>query len=182
MAHPRYFAPGELQFITASTHRRVPLFTSLRFCHEFVRVLNSLRSDFGFSLLGWVLMPEHFHLLIWPRPAESTSRIVQQLKQRTAAFILRTLRENSNQPWCGRTLARLRLPKSVHDQSAFRVWQRRFYPFGIYSEKKKLEKLSYRHANPAMRGLVSSADQWPWSSFRYYHLNDASLLAMDHMP
>ena len=50
------------------------------------------------------------------------------------------------------------------------------------SQAKKLEKLSYRHANPAMRGLVSSADQWPWSSFRYYHLNDASLLAMDHMP
>jgi REP-associated tyrosine transposase len=171
-----------LQFITASTYRRVPLFASPRFCREFARVLDPLRSEFNFRLLGGVLMPEHFHLLIWPQPADATSRIVQQLKQRTAASILRTLRENSRQAWCARTLARLRLPRSVHDPSEFRLGQRRFYPFAIYSEKNRLEKLNYVHANPVKRGLVRSPDQWPWSSFRYYHLNNASLLTMDPMP
>jgi REP-associated tyrosine transposase len=80
------------------------------------------------------------------------------------------------------TLARLRLPASVHDQSAFRVWQRRFYPLGVYSDKKRLEKLNYMHNNPVKRSLVASPDQWPWSSFRYYHLGDASVLKMDRMP
>jgi putative transposase len=182
MTHARYFAPGQLQFITASTYRRVPLFTRPRFCREFVKVLEEVRGEFHFRLLGWVLMPEHFHLLIWPQPAESTSRIVQQLKQRTAASLLRTLRANPDNPCCARTLARLRLPPSVHDQTAFRLWQRRFYPFGIFSEKKRLEKLNYMHANPVKRGLVTSPDQWPWSSFRFYHLGDTSLLRMDRKP
>ncbi|HET7840623.1 MAG TPA: transposase [Terriglobia bacterium] len=182
MTHPGYFAPGQLQFITASTYRRVPLFCSPRFSREFVKVLETLRREFKFHLLGWVLMPEHFHLLIWPQPAESTSRLVQQLKQRTAAGILRALRTNQDKLWCVRMLARLRLPPTVHDQTSFRVWQRRFYPFGIYSEKKRLEKLDYMHANPVKRGLVSSADQWPWSSFRFYQLGDTSVLKMDRMP
>jgi REP-associated tyrosine transposase len=182
MAHPRHFAPGQLQFITASTYRRTPLFSSPRFCREFVKALAEVREEFHFRLLGWVLMPEHFHLLIWPQPAESTSRVVQQLKQRSAAGILRILRANSGQAWCARTLARLRLPPSVHNQAAFRVWQRRFYPFGIYSEKKRLEKLNYMHANPVKRRLAASPDLWPWSSFRFLHLGDDSVLKMDHMP
>jgi hypothetical protein len=49
----------------------------------------------------------------------------------------------------------------------------------VWSEKKFMEKLEYMHNNPEKRGLVSSADQWPWSSFRFYYLEDSSLLAMD---
>ena len=166
----------------ASTYRRAVLFTSPRLCRVFVEVLEAVRSEFGFGLLGWVLMPEHFHLLIWPQPAESTSRVVQQLKQRSAARILGILRENADHPWCAKMLAKLRLPPTVHDQPAFRVWQRRFYPFGVYSDKKQQEKLDYMHANPVERRLVDSADQWPWSSFRFYYLGDSSVLRMDRLP
>jgi hypothetical protein len=49
-------------------------------------------------------------------------------------------------------LARLRLPPTVHADSQFRVWQRRFYPFGAYSEKKRLEKLNYAHGNAMKNG------------------------------
>jgi len=180
--HPRYFHPGQLQYITASTYHRTPLFASPRFCREFVQVLGELRREMGFLLLGWVLMPDHFHLLIQPEPADSTSRIVQQLKQRTAFRLLAILRQNSQYPWCRRMLSQLRLPASVHSEAEYRVWQRRFYPFNVYSEKKRLEKLNYMHGNPVERHLVSSPDQWPWSSWRFYHLNDASLLKMDRLP
>ncbi len=127
-------------------------------------------------------MPDNFHLLLWPQPAETTSRIVQQLKQRTAARILDILQKNSSSRWCQQMLARLRLPETVHDQAKFRVWQRRFYPFGIYTERKRTEKLNYMHSNPVKRGLVNSPEQWPWSSFRFYHLNDGSILKMDPLP
>lgn len=79
-------------------------------------------------------------------------------------------------------LSRLRLPASVHDQARYRVWQRRFYPFNVFSEKKRLEKLNYLHGNPVQRRLVDSPDQWPWSSFRFLHLDDASVLRMDRLP
>ncbi|MGA3168379.1 MAG: hypothetical protein ABSF14_19935 [Terriglobia bacterium] len=37
------------------------------------------------------------------------------------------------------------------------------------------------HGNPLKRGLVSSPDPWPWSSFRVYHLNDFSVLSTDRL-
>jgi putative transposase len=179
--HKRHFAPGHLQFLTSSTYRRAQLFESDRFRRSFVEVLAQLRPEMGFLLIGWVLMPDHFHLLIKPAPAASTSRIMQELKKRTAQRILSALSENQRVPWCGKMLARLRLPPTVHADAQFRVWQRRFYPFGIYSEKKRPEKLNYMHGNPVQRGLVASPEQWPWSSFRFYYLNDSSVLSMDRL-
>jgi hypothetical protein len=48
-------------------------------------------------------------------------------------------------------------------------------------EKKQREKLDYMHNNPVMRKLVSTPGEWPWSSWRYYFLEDASMIAMDHL-
>ena len=143
--------------------------------------LADVRKSTGFLLIGWVLMPEHFHLLLKPEPPEATSRIMQRLKSRTATSILKHLRENQDHSWCRKMLARLKLPPAVHDESHHRVWQRRFYPYGIYSEKKQLEKLDYIHNNPVTRGLVNSPGEWPWSSWRFYFLEDASLIAMDRL-
>ena len=117
-----------------------------------------------------------------PEPAESASRWMQELKNRTARAIVATLVENLMYPWCQRMLARLRLPPTVHSDSRYRVWQRRFVPFNVYSEKKRREKLDYMHANPLKRRLVNSPDEWPWSSFRFYYLNDSSVLTMDQLP
>ncbi|HXJ96309.1 MAG TPA: transposase [Terriglobia bacterium] len=104
-------------------------------------------------LIGWVLMPEHFHLLIKPEPSDSTSRWMQELKKRTAQRIVATLTENALHPWCCRMLTRLRLPSTVHSDCHYRVWQRRFVPFNVYTEKKRLEKLDYMHHNPVKRRL-----------------------------
>ena len=142
----RFFAPGQLQFITASTYHRTPLFLSPRLAQDFVAVLAELRGEFGFRIHGWVLMPDHFHLLLKCEPVDSASRIIQQLKQRTAARILRVLSAEPRNEWCRRMLDRLHLPATVHDGSHFRVWQRRFYPFGVYSQKKLLEKLTFMYA------------------------------------
>ena len=62
-----------------------------------------------------------------------------------------------------------------------RVWQRRFYDLNIWSEARVREKLKYRRGNPVRRGLVPSPEQWLWSSFRYYHLEGGSLIAMDRL-
>ncbi len=70
---PRYrrvFDPGHLQFITSSTYRRVPVLASKCFCQIFAEVLGRLRQEFGFRLVGWELMPDHFHLLIQPWGAD----------------------------------------------------------------------------------------------------------------
>jgi putative transposase len=147
----------------------------------FVGVLREYRQEKGFLLIGWVLTPEHFHSLIKPEPAESTSRLMQELKKGTGQRVVSLLTENQGHPWCRKMLSGLRLPATVHSDSRYRVWQRRFYPYGVHSEKKRLEKLSYMRNNPVKRGLVRSAEAWPRSSFRFYYLNDSSPLSMDKL-
>ena len=52
-------------------------------------------------------------------------------------------------------------------------WQARFYDFNVWTAKKRVEKLRYMHRNPVKRGLVSSPEQWPWSSYRFYLFDEA---------
>ena len=106
----RHFEPGHLQFITTSTYRRVALLADFTGAPLFVQALRAARSKFGFRLIGWVLMPEHFHLLFQPTEAQATSAIVQDVKQRSAAAILQTLRARSDLPACRLLLRALRLP------------------------------------------------------------------------
>ena len=179
--YKRTYSLGQLQFITTSTYRRSPLFLSERFCRCFVQRLEEVRQELQFLLLGWVLMPDHFHLLLKPQPVETTPLILKGLKEQTATQIIKTLQENQQHPWCRKMLARLRLPPTVHDESHHRLWQRRFYPFNVYSEMKRREKLNYMHNNPVKRGLVRSPGDWPWSSWRFYFLQDASILRMDRL-
>ena len=47
-------------------------------------------------------------------------------------------------------------------------WQARFYDFNVYSERKRIEKLNYMHANPMIRKLVKHPKDWPWSSWGFY--------------
>jgi putative transposase len=177
----RHFEPGQLQFITTSTYRRGRLFTCQRFRWIFVETLRQLRQETGFLLIGWVLMPDHFRLLIRPQPAAETVRFMRDLKKRSAQQIIAALDRNRQHPHCRAMLSKLQLPPTVHSDAHHRVWQRRYVPFNVFTQKKHMEKLDYMHNNPVNKRLVSSPDQWPWSSFRSYYLNDSSVLSMDRL-
>ena len=69
--------------------------------------------------------------------------------------------------------------RSSADEHERLLCNRRFHPFSVYTGKKRREKLNCN--NPVRRGLVSSPGDWPWSSWRYYSLNDLSLLRMDRL-
>jgi hypothetical protein len=60
-------------------------------------------------------------------------------------------------------LTRLRLPPTVHDESHDRLWQRRYFPFNVHTERKCREKFNCMDNNPVKWGLVSSPEEWPWS-------------------
>ena len=64
-----------------------------------------------------------------------------------------------------------RLP-TVQETGPRHIWQRRFYDFNVWTEKKRIEKIRYMHDNPVKRGLVEEPEQWVWSSFRQYFLGE----------
>jgi len=51
-------------------------------------------------------------------------------------------------------------------------WQRRYYDFNVFRERKHMEKLRYIHRNPVKRGLVKSPELWRWSSLRFYQIGE----------
>ncbi len=109
----RQLEPGQLQFIATTTYRRAILFDPDRFPRDFVEVLRQLRQEVAFPLIGWVLMPEHFHRLIKPEAAEATSRIRQELKKRAAAADRGRARPASAISLVPDDAPRLRLPSAT---------------------------------------------------------------------
>jgi putative transposase len=91
---------------------------------------------------GYVVMPEHIHMMVNEPQQRSLSRVLQSLKQSVA----RTLALRAADPF----------------------WQARYYDFNVWSEHKFVEKLRYIHRNPVTRGLVERPEDWVWSSFRHY--------------
>ena len=69
--------------------------------------------------------------------------------------------------------------KPLKHQTSFRLkhdgdhlWQHRFYDFNVWTAKKRIEKLKYMHRNPVARGLVENPEDWIWSSYRFYLLDE----------
>jgi putative transposase len=135
----RYYGRGHLHFITFTCYRRLPLLRSVRARNVFVQILGEVRDRYGFALVGYVVMPEHIHLLI-SEPAKGTpSTVIQVLKQRVSRRLRRKKRALN---------AQLKLNFEGGDKSLPRFWQRRFYDFNVWSLKKRVEKLHYMHMNP----------------------------------
>src|SRR5271169_6020585 len=62
---------------------------------------------------------------------------------------------------------------ALWESTTDRVWQKRFYDFNVWSERKRIEKLRYMHRNPVERGMVERPEHWAWSSFRAYSYGEA---------
>ena len=155
----RYYGNGHLHYITCSCHTRRPYLGSARRRDRFLKILEEARQKYGFVVVGYVVMPEHFHMLISEPETGTPSTVMQVVKQRFAYQVLKQVRRRrSNQ-------------SRLWDEPEH-VWQRRFYDFNVWTEKKRVEKLRYMHRNPVKRGLVLEPEQWRWSSFRWYAMRE----------
>ena len=85
----RYAGAGDLHFITCSCHHRRQYLASARRRDLFLTILEQVRQRYGFAVLGYVVMPEHFHLLISEPDKRNPSIVIQVLKQRFARRVLR---------------------------------------------------------------------------------------------
>jgi REP-associated tyrosine transposase len=167
----RIYGRGHLHFLTFSCYKRLPLLGTVRAQNLFVKVLGEIRERYGFLLVGYVVMPEHVHLLIGEPEEGTPSTVLQMLKQRVSRKMRKNKRRVSKAP--------LRLLFSQEGDELPRFWQPRFYDFNVYSAKKKREKLEYMHGNPVKRGVVKNPGAWMWSSSLFYEKGEAGLVPID---
>jgi putative transposase len=154
----RYQESNQSHFLTFSCYRRQQKFQESCLRDLFVRCLEQTRVRFGLRVYGFVVMPEHVHLLISEPDVDLLASAVQSLK-----------------------LAMAKRAPAV-SQSALAAppfWQRRYYDHNIPDYEKFEEKLRYIHCNPVTRGLVEKPEDWAWSSFRHYASGEAGIVEIE---
>jgi len=135
----RYQQCGCFHFITFGCYHHFLHLATATAQELFEHSLEVMRIRYDFVVCGYVVMPEHVHLLVSEPKKALLSKAIQALKL------------------------------SVSIQSKERpFWQARYYDFNVHNEEKRVEKLRYMHRNPVKRGLVEKPEDWPCSSFRHY--------------
>ena len=130
---------GHLHFVTFSCYHRLAYLNTPGTRDLFEDALQKTHRRYQFDVLGYVVMPEHVHLLLSEPGTELLAAALQALK-------LSVVRRCRRRPF----------------------WQPRYYDFNVFTEDKRTEKLGYIHWNPLRRGLVDKPEDWRWSSWRYY--------------
>lgn len=108
---------------------------------SFEAALERVRRSYRLCVYGYVIMPEHVHLLLSEPERQTLAEALTSLKQGVARRL-------------------------IGEAEAF--WQKRYYDFNVHTSKKFVEKLRYIHRNPVRRGLCQRPEDWEGSSFLHY--------------
>jgi len=143
----RLQATGLTHFVTFTCYRRLRLLSSPMICEAVLASLENMRKRYEVRVYGFVLMPEHVHLLLSEPGRGTLAEALQSLKSASA-----------------RVSRRLHPPL----RNTVRFWQKRYYDRYMRDHEDFVEKLRYIHRNPVTRQLCQRPEDWPWSSFLHY--------------
>ena len=124
-------------------NERIPIFRSAGDYRAFEQVMTEgLEKVKDMRLLAYCVMPNHFHMVLWPQTDEALSRFMHWLTC-THVRRLRACRQN---------------PGNGH------VYRGPFKAFAVQDDEHLLAVCRYVERNPLRAGLVQSAGEWAWSS------------------
>jgi putative transposase len=123
---------------------RLPLFTKEADYAAFERVLEEAFEREPLRILGYCLMPDHWHLVVWPN-AGADSQVSE---------FMRWLTVTHTQRWHAQR----------HTSGTGHLYQGRFKSFAIQGDEHLYAVLRYVERNPVRANLVRRAERWRWSS------------------
>lgn len=150
---------NNVHFVTTATFKRIPIFKNEFACDIFVNVLDELRETHKLKVAGYVIMPDHIHLLLNPLDV-TIAVIMRKLKGKSARLIVDWLRKNGRDS----SLEKLSIADKTERQS-YAVWQRDFSAIDIVCPKFFQQKLGYIHMNPVAAGMCQQPGDWKHSSY-----------------
>ncbi len=143
----RYYEEGSAYFITTVKEKRRVIFNDPWACDLFISVLTYNKFVCGYEVYGFVLMPDHVHVVLRPRGEMNISEIMKRVKGNFSRFY-----------------------NQVTGLSQ-RVWESGFYDEGIRDQKQLMGTLEYMHNNPLRKGLVMNVGKYRYSSYRFYAMD-----------
>jgi putative transposase len=145
--------------LTFSCFRRYRFLSAERTCQWLADAIDEARAEEQFALWAYVFMPEHVHLIVWPkRPNYDIRVLLQCIKEPVGRKAIKYMRANAPE-WLPRITVRR------GDRLERRFWQAAGgFDRNAMEPATLLAMIEYIHANPVRRGLVSRAEEWKWSS------------------
>ncbi|MCO6044090.1 transposase [Aeoliella sp. ICT_H6.2] len=154
------------QFVTFSCYHRRRLLDCEPLRDALIESLAEKITKYSGICSGYVIVPDHVHAIVWFEAKGELSRFMKSWRQSTSQELKRMLRGVAPE------YAKIIPPADL-------LWQPRYHPFNVYSQKKAEEKLDYMHKNPVTAGLVERAVDWKWSSARHYLLNEPNVVPLE---
>jgi len=161
----------EVYFCTVTCYKWLPLFEESQAYYSVYRWFNHLKHD-GCKLLGYVIMPNHFHVLLFPtHSGTSVNKLVGEGKRFIAYSIVTGLRRS------GKVDILKILEDGVEESELLKkkrhqVFRSSFDARLCYNEKMIEQKLDYVHHNPVSGkwDLASDFVSYRYSSVGFYEL------------
>ena len=148
------------QFFTATIQNWKALLKEDGHKDIIINCLKFLVKDGRIKLFAFTIMSNHIHVIWQPLQAFILMQIQTSFMTCTAKAIKKTLSlENKN------VLEELRVNK--HDRT-YQIWKREPLSIELFTEKAFLQKLDYIHQNPVTAGLVNDAEDYKYSSAKFY--------------
>jgi len=159
--------PGALHYITGNVHRRWQIFTRTECCQAFIQECEELRRDWPFKRVAYVLMPDHVHLIVNPRDGRILE-LTGKLKSQAARRIIRAAPDIS-----------FVVGEDEEGNPIHQVWQESFKAIPLWSPWMIWQKINYVHSNPLKAGLVKSAADYRWSSYKAFYFQETDPITVD---
>jgi putative transposase len=148
---------GQSHFITFSCYHRQPLLANMRMQDDFLLALEQTRKRFSMRVYGYVVMPEHVHLLLSEPGSNTLSGAMQMLSKVSVQARKEGKRQEGDTP--------------------FR--QARYFDHNVRNRAGFVTQLRYIHRNPVKRGLCHAPEDWPWSSFCAWALGEVGVVEVE---
>ncbi len=166
---------GNLYFITTTVENFLKIF-SLNESYPLI-LINSLKHqiiEHDATLIAYVIMPNHLHLILYIPNGESVSDFMRDFKKYTSTKIRQMLDCQNYKD----LVERLRSNAKGKKNRVFKFWMDRFDDLIITTEKTLGVKINYIHNNPIKERLVDKPEDWKFSSARNYILDDHSIISV----
>ncbi|HXE74534.1 MAG TPA: transposase [Candidatus Xenobia bacterium] len=153
-------------FITGSVYRRIPIFRYSAPCRIFLRSLEAYRRSYGLRLHAYVLMPDHYHLLLWFPPERRLADFLRDFKSLAGKQIIDWLRREKLEQLLDRF--RLARPPKQRRDARSSILQQKTHVKVLSTSRALGQKIEYIHMNPVVERLAESPHLYLHSSARAY--------------
>ena len=142
----RLYIPDAIYFITGITKNRCPILKPESDMELFRETMRKVKEYHPFTMRAYVLLYDHFHLLIFVPATTNVSKLLQSIQRNYT----------------------LNYKKAHHISTSLNLWQRGFWDHVIRNDHDFANHFHYIHYNPVKHGYVTRPENYPHSSFHEY--------------